>query len=75
MNATSEEVASQPAVWEQGLALADDARLELAAPGERVLVLGCGTSWFVAQSIAELRESAGLGETDAVCASEYVPRR
>jgi glutamine---fructose-6-phosphate transaminase (isomerizing) len=75
MNATSEEVASQPAVWEQGLALADTARRELAAPGERVLVLGCGTSWFVAQSIAELRESADLGETDAVCASEYVPRR
>jgi fructoselysine-6-P-deglycase FrlB-like protein len=40
-----------------------------------MLVLGCGTSWYVAQSIAELRESAGLGETDAVCASEYVPRR
>jgi glucosamine--fructose-6-phosphate aminotransferase (isomerizing) len=75
MNATSEEVASQPAIWEQGLALAETARRELAAPGERLLVLGCGTSWFVAQSIAELRESAGLGETDAVCASEYVPRR
>jgi glucosamine--fructose-6-phosphate aminotransferase (isomerizing) len=75
MNDTSEEIASQPAVWEQGLALASEARRELAVPGERVLLLGCGTSWFVAQSIAELRESAGLGETDAVCASEYVPRR
>jgi fructoselysine-6-P-deglycase FrlB-like protein len=40
-----------------------------------VLVLGCGTSWFVARCIAESRESAGLGETDAVCASEYVPPR
>jgi fructoselysine-6-P-deglycase FrlB-like protein len=40
-----------------------------------MLILGCGTSWFVAQSIAELRESAGLGETDALCASEYIPRR
>ena len=75
MNDTSEEIASQPAVWEQGLGLAAEARRELAVPGERVLVLGCGTSWFVAQCIAELRESAGLGETDAVCASEYVPRR
>jgi glutamine---fructose-6-phosphate transaminase (isomerizing) len=75
MNVTSEEVASQPAVWSQGLALTGAAGRELAAPGERVLVLGCGTSWFVAQCIAELRESAGLGETDAVCASEYVPRR
>jgi len=75
MNATSEEIASQPAVWEQGLTLIDPARHALAAPGERVLILGCGTSWFVAQCIAELREGAGLGETDAVCASEYVPRR
>jgi glucosamine--fructose-6-phosphate aminotransferase (isomerizing) len=75
MNDTSEEITSQPAVWQQGLALTDAARHELAAPGERMLVLGCGTSWFVAQAMAELRESAGLGETDAVCASEYVPRR
>jgi glutamine---fructose-6-phosphate transaminase (isomerizing) len=75
MNDTSEEIASQPATWELGIGLADQAARELAAPGERVLLLGCGTSWFVAQSIAELRESAGLGETDAVCASEYVPRR
>lgn len=75
MNDTSEEIASQPEVWERGLALTAEARRELAAPGERMLVLGCGTSWFVAQSIAELREGAGLGETDAVCASEYVPRR
>ncbi|AGL18050.1 SIS domain-containing protein [Actinoplanes sp. N902-109] len=76
MKHTSEEIASQPAVWEQALTqLTEVARAELAAPGERVLLLGCGTSWFVAQSIAELRESAGLGETDAVCASEYRPRR
>ncbi|WP_306205197.1 SIS domain-containing protein [Actinoplanes sp. RD1] len=75
MNATSEEIASQPDVWEQALPLAAEARAELAAPGERVLILGCGTSWFVAQAMAELREGAGLGETDAVCASEYRPRR
>jgi fructoselysine-6-P-deglycase FrlB-like protein len=75
MNHTSAEIASQPDVWRQAQARADEARRELAAPGARMLVLGCGTSWFVAQSIAELRESAGLGETDAVCASEYVPRR
>jgi fructoselysine-6-P-deglycase FrlB-like protein len=75
MNVTSEEVASQPAVWEQGLALTDQAKDALAAPGERMLILGCGTSWFVAQCMAELRESAGLGETDAICASEYIPRR
>jgi glucosamine--fructose-6-phosphate aminotransferase (isomerizing) len=72
MNVTTEEVFSQPAIWRHGLTVSGH---ELAAPGERVLLLGCGTSWFVAQSLAELRESAGLGETDAVCASEWVPRR
>src|SRR5690348_5419597 len=75
MNHTVAEVTSQPAAWRTGLTLTEPARQELAAPGERMLLLGCGTSWFVAQSIAELRESAGLGETDAVCASEYAPRR
>jgi glucosamine--fructose-6-phosphate aminotransferase (isomerizing) len=75
MKLTVSEVTSQPGVWRTGLALTEQARRELAAEGERMLLLGCGTSWFVAQSIAELRESAGLGETDAVCASEYVPRR
>jgi glucosamine--fructose-6-phosphate aminotransferase (isomerizing) len=75
MNDTSAEIASQPDIWLQSLALTDQARHELIAPGERMLVLGCGTSWFVAQSLAELREEAGLGETDAVCASEFRPRR
>ena len=41
-----------------------------AGPGERVAVVGCGTSWFIAQSYAVARESAGLGETDAFAASE-----
>ena len=36
--------------------------------GERVAVIGCGTSWFVAQAYAGLRERAGHGETDAFTA-------
>lgn len=39
-------------------------------PGERVAVVGCGTSWFMAQAYAALRESGGHGETDAFPASE-----
>ncbi|MFC8988461.1 SIS domain-containing protein [Streptomyces sp. NPDC057115] len=39
--------------------------------GERVAVVGCGTSWFMAQSYAVLRESGGHGETDAYAASEF----
>nr|BFE86292.1 SIS domain-containing protein [Planobispora longispora] len=33
-------------------------------------VVGCGTSWFIAQTYAVLRERAGHGETDAFAASE-----
>jgi fructoselysine-6-P-deglycase FrlB-like protein len=42
----------------------------LPAAGERVAVVGCGTSWFIAQSYAVAREAAGQGETDAFAASE-----
>jgi fructoselysine-6-P-deglycase FrlB-like protein len=34
-------------------------------------VVGCGTSWFVAQSYAWLRENSGAGITDAYAASEH----
>jgi fructoselysine-6-P-deglycase FrlB-like protein len=72
MTDTAREIASQPETWAKALTVDGGA---LAAKGERALVLGCGTSWFMAQSLAELREAAGFGETDAVCASEFVPRR
>jgi glucosamine--fructose-6-phosphate aminotransferase (isomerizing) len=74
MNVTGPEIDSQPDVWRRVTGtpeLVGAATAALAAPGERVLAIGCGTSWFVAQSYAVLRERAGLGETDAVCASEY----
>jgi glucosamine--fructose-6-phosphate aminotransferase (isomerizing) len=77
MNDTANEIESQPELWERALhpAYVETARAVLAAPEERMLLLGCGTSWFVAQCLAELREGAGLGETDALCASEFVPGR
>ena len=50
--------------------MAGDAGAKLPGPGERVAVVGCGTSWFVAQSYAAAREAAGQGETDAFAASE-----
>jgi glutamine---fructose-6-phosphate transaminase (isomerizing) len=67
---TATEIASQPETWRRALELVDVARDLLAAPGERVLVIGCGTSAFVAESFAWLREAAGLGTTDARYASE-----
>lgn len=68
MTFLAEEVASQPAVWERARSLAAPG---LPAPGERVAVLGCGTSWYMAQAYAALREAAGQGETDAWPASEF----
>ena len=70
MNITSLEIESQPEVWTRSLDLLDDAVRILTRRGERVLVLGCGTSAFVAESFAALRETAGFGETDADYASE-----
>jgi fructoselysine-6-P-deglycase FrlB-like protein len=78
MNVTSREIASQPALWQRALdspELLEASATHLAAPGERVVAIGCGTSWFVAQAYAALRERAGLGETDAVCASEFTGTR
>jgi fructoselysine-6-P-deglycase FrlB-like protein len=67
---TAREVASQPACWRHAARLAADVAGSLPAPGERVAVAGCGTSWFMAQSYAAAREQAGHGETDAFAASE-----
>lgn len=70
MSITSLEIESQPEMWLRSLDLLDDAIPMLTRPGERVLVIGCGTSAFVAESFAALREGAGFGETDAAYASE-----
>jgi fructoselysine-6-P-deglycase FrlB-like protein len=70
MGATDEEIGSQPDAWRRAVALLPEVAPALPAPGERVLAIGCGTSWFMAQSWAAAREAEGLGETDAFTASE-----
>jgi len=72
---TEQEVASQPACWREAGRLVADLGRFLPAPGERVAVAGCGTSWFMAQSYAAAREESGHGETDAFAASEMPARR
>ena len=67
---TEAEIASQPACWLRAAGLAGTVAGVLPAHGERVAVVGCGTSWFIAQSYAALRETSGHGETDAFAASE-----
>ncbi|WP_073479584.1 SIS domain-containing protein [Streptoalloteichus hindustanus] len=71
----STEIATQPDCWRRAAELAGRSAAAAPRPGERVAVVGCGTSWFVAQSYAVLREAAGQGETDAFAASEFPRRR
>jgi fructoselysine-6-P-deglycase FrlB-like protein len=73
MSAIEQEVASQPAVWREAARLESGAALP--RHGERVGVIGCGTSHYVAAAYAALREDSGLGETDAFPASEFPAAR
>ncbi|MGW3913354.1 SIS domain-containing protein [Streptomyces sp. NPDC005070] len=71
MTYVEDELNSQPECW---IRAADEAAAHAAAlpaPGERVAIVGCGTSFFVAQAAAALREQSGQGETDAFAASEF----
>ncbi|UUU30775.1 SIS domain-containing protein [Streptomyces sp. CA-210063] len=74
MSRTEIEIATQPECWRRATELArrpdDPACAAMPRPGERVAVVGCGTSWFMAHAYAALRESGGHGETDAFPASE-----
>lgn len=70
MSVTQQEIASQPAMWRRAIELLPDVTARLPTDGERVAVIGCGTSWFIAQAVAGARESRGRGETDAFTASE-----
>ncbi|WP_307815742.1 SIS domain-containing protein [Myceligenerans indicum] len=72
---TEHEIRSQPEVWARAIGAAADGASVLGRPGEQVVVLGCGTSAFVAESLAVLRERAGHGRTDAAYASEWTPGR
>lgn len=67
---TIAEITSQPEVWQTAVDLLPSVE-GLPLKGERVAVIGCGTSWFMAQSYAFLREELGLGETDAFTATEF----
>lgn len=74
MRHVSGEIELQPTAWRRAADLLP--RLEgLPRPGERVAVIGCGTSWFMAEAYAVLRESAGHGETDSFAATSLPPDR
>ncbi len=75
MSHVSTEIDAQPAAWRQAVALLPSVSAALPSPGERVAVLGCGTSWFMAEAYASMREDAGLGETDFFPASRLPTSR
>src|SRR5674476_711913 len=75
MSALEQEIASQPQMWRTAAAMGAEAREALPAAGARIAVVSCGTSWFMAQSVAALREAGGLGETDAFTPTEMPPGR
>lgn len=75
MSFASEEIASQPRCWDEAAGRAAGSTVGLPRPGERVAVVGCGTSYYIALAYARLREASGQGETDAMPASEMFVRR
>jgi fructoselysine-6-P-deglycase FrlB-like protein len=75
MSYLMDEIASQPECWAKAIELAGSAGSALPGLGERVAVIGCGSSLNVARCYASLRETAGQGETDAWPASEVPARR
>ncbi|WP_030757976.1 SIS domain-containing protein [Streptomyces griseus] len=68
---TTAEIATQPEVWREALRTLPRHAAALPRRGERVAVIGCGTSWFMARAYADLREASGHGETDAFAASRF----
>ncbi len=77
MSFVAAEIDSQPDTWRQAAEFARTSAVidALPRPGARVAIVGCGTSLFMAQSCAALRESADLGQTDAFPASEFPQSR
>jgi len=64
------EIASQPEIWRRVAAFAPEVAPLLPKKGERVAVVGCGSSWFMSMAYAALREGLGEGETDVYAGSE-----
>jgi fructoselysine-6-P-deglycase FrlB-like protein len=65
------EIATQPDDWAAVVGRVPEAAELLPRQGEDVAVVGCGTSFYMAQAYAALREAAGQGRTEAHAASEF----
>ncbi|MFL5766859.1 MAG: SIS domain-containing protein [Actinomycetota bacterium] len=71
MSHIEQEIADQPNAWRLAVEAADREVEKLPTFGRRVAFVGCGTSLYMSQAIAALRESSGDGESDAFPASEF----
>ena len=70
-----QEIRRQPSAWRTALDRLSAVAALLPQPGERVAVIGCGTSWFMATAYAALREQGGGGVTDSFAASQFPVHR
>ncbi|WP_026459956.1 SIS domain-containing protein [Schaalia suimastitidis] len=68
MSITTSEIMTQPQLWRQVTDIATDC---LPSDGQSLAVIGCGTSWFIAQAYTVARESLGKGLSDAFTATEF----
>ncbi|MBS5946778.1 SIS domain-containing protein [Winkia sp. ACRQY] len=68
MSLTSQEISSQPETWRKTTQV--DASALVTEKG-RVAVVGCGTSWFMAQAYARMRELKTGEATFAYTATEF----
>ena len=68
--ATSREISSQPDIWGRVLAETGATLPLLPKRGESVLFLGCGTSYYIGEAYARMRNAAGAGRTRCAIASE-----
>jgi CRISPR-associated protein Cas5a/b/c len=75
VSAIVQEIASQPGCWTLAIDRAAASGEEFPEHTSRIAAVGCGTSSFVAQAYAALREREGKGETDAFPASEFPANR
>lgn len=73
MTHIEKEITDQPNAWRRAadLSAKQDTIDALPRVGERVALVGCGTSLNMALACASLRESRGDGETDAFAASDF----
>jgi fructoselysine-6-P-deglycase FrlB-like protein len=69
------EIASQPEIWRKTADFFPTVSHLLPKKGERIAAVGCGSSWFMSQAYATLRESHGEGESDYATASEFIYSR